>query len=96
MSMRVITILKIRCSKGVSSLLKKSILSDMNMEMEILIKRWKLIASAVFWAENRIIADWRPRLEKARKENSKEVADAYLEAIAKEIIDNCQMKFEDE
>ena len=61
-----------------------------------LINRWKTIASAVFWAENNIIADWRPRLEQARKENASEVADAYLEAIAKEIIDNSQTKFEDE
>lgn len=66
------------------------------MNIEELIKRWELIASAVFWAENRIIADWRPRLEQAKKENASEVADAYLEAIAKEIIDNCQIKFEDE
>lgn len=66
------------------------------MEQETLIKRWKLIASAVFKAENNIINDWRPRLEQARKENASEVADAYLEAIAKEIIDNAQMKFEDE
>lgn len=64
--------------------------------MEILIKMWEQIASAIFWAENRIIADWRPRLEQAKKENASEVADAYLEAIAKEIIDNSQMKFEDE
>ena len=61
-----------------------------------LISRWKLIASAVFWAENNIIADWRPRLESAIKENSKEMADAYLEAIATEIIDNSNLKFEDE
>lgn len=61
-----------------------------------LISRWKLIASAVFWAENNIIANWRPRLEHAKKENAAEVADAYLEAIAKEIIDNAQLKFEDE
>lgn len=61
-----------------------------------LISRWKQIASAVFWAENNIITDWRPRLESATKENSKEVADAYLEAIATEIIDKSNMKFEDE
>lgn len=61
-----------------------------------LIARWKQIASAVFWAENNIIANWRPRLESATKENSKEMADAYLEAIAKEIIDNSNLKFEDE
>lgn len=68
----------------------------MNMERETLIKRWKMIASAVFKAENNIIDEWRPRLEQAKKENAEEVADAYLEAIAKEIIDNCQLKFEDE
>ena len=61
-----------------------------------LIKRWKTIASAVFWAENNIIANWRPRLEQAREDNASEVADAYLEAIATEIIDNSNMKFEDE
>lgn len=61
-----------------------------------LIARWKQIASAVFWAENNIIANWRPRLEQAREDNASEVADAYLEAIAKEIIDNAQLKFEDE
>lgn len=61
-----------------------------------LIERWKTIANAVFWAENNIIADWRPRLEHAKKDNASEVADAYLEAIAKEIIDNCQLKFEDD
>lgn len=61
-----------------------------------LISRWKQIASAVFWAENNIIANWRPRLEQAREDNASEVADAYLEAIAKEIIDNAQLKFEDD
>lgn len=64
--------------------------------MKELISRWKQIASAVFWAENNIIANWRPRLEQANKENASDVADAYLEAIAKEIIDNAQLKFEDE
>lgn len=66
------------------------------MERETLIKRWELIASAVFKAEDNIIADWRTRLEQAKKENASEVADAYLEAIATEIIDNSNMKFEDE
>lgn len=61
-----------------------------------LIERWKTIASAVFKAEDEIKAEWFPRLEQATKENAAEVADAYLEAIAKEIIDNCQLKFEDE
>ena len=61
-----------------------------------LIERWKDIASAVFKAEDEINAEWFPRLKQATKENAAEVADAYLEAIATEIIDNSNMKFEDE
>lgn len=61
-----------------------------------LISRWKDIASAVFKAEDEIKAEWFPRLKQATKENAAEVADAYLEAIAKEIIDNSNLKFENE
>lgn len=61
-----------------------------------LIKRWKTIVSAVFRAEDEIKAEWFPRLKQAKKENAADVADAYLEAIATEIIDNSNMKFEDE
>lgn len=61
-----------------------------------LIERWKTIASAVFRAEDEIKAEWFPRLKQAKKENAAEVADAYLEAIATEIIDNSYLKFEDE
>ena len=61
-----------------------------------LIERWKDIASAVFKAEDEIKAEWFPRLKQAKKENASEMADAYLEAIATEIINNSNMKFEDE
>lgn len=61
-----------------------------------LISRWKDIASAVFKAEDEIKAEWFPRLKQAKKENASEIADAYLEAIATEIIDNSNLKFEDE
>ena len=61
-----------------------------------LIDRWKTIANAVFKAEDEIKAEWFPRLKQATKENAAEVADAYLEAIATEIINNSNMKFEDE
>lgn len=61
-----------------------------------LISRWKDIASAVFKAEDEIKDEWFPRLKQATKENAAEVADAYLTAIAEEIIDNSNMKFEDE
>ena len=61
-----------------------------------LIERWKTIASAIFKAEDEIKAEWFPRLKQATKENAAEVADGYLEAIATEIIDNSNLKFEDE
>ena len=61
-----------------------------------LIDRWKDIARAVFKAEDEIKAEWFPRLKQATKENAAEVADAYLTAIAEEIIDNSYLKFEDE
>lgn len=61
-----------------------------------LIERWKTIASAVFKAEDEIKTEWFPRLKQTTKENAAEVADADLTAIATEIIDNSQMKFEDE
>lgn len=61
-----------------------------------LIERWKTIATAVFRAEDEIKAEWFPRLKHAKKENASEMADAYLEAIATEIIDNSNLKFEDE
>ena len=48
-----------------------------------LISRWKTIASAVFQAENRIIDEWMPRLNSAKKkeENAVRVVDDYLTAI---------------
>lgn len=61
-----------------------------------LIERWKTIASAVFKAGDEIKAEWFPRLKQTKKENAAEVADAYLTAIAEEIINNSNMKFEDE
>lgn len=61
-----------------------------------LIERWKTIVSAVFRAEDEIKAEWFPRLKQATKENAADVADAYIEAIATEIIDNSNLKFEDE
>lgn len=67
------------------------------MKRETLIERWKTIASAVFKAEDEIKDEWFPRLRQARKgENASEVADAYLTAIANEILDNSNMEFEDE
>lgn len=66
------------------------------MTREELIDRWKTIASAVFWAENEIIADWKERLMNAKEEGVTKVADEYLEAIATEIINGGQITFEDE
>ena len=66
------------------------------MTREELIDRWKTIASAVFKAEDELRAEWHHILLQATKENASEVADAYLEAIATEIINGGQITFEDE
>lgn len=55
-----------------------------------LIEHWMLLAQAVFAAEDNIYDDWKPKLE-ASKNSSKivkeQMADAYLRAIATEIVE---------
>ena len=53
------------------------------------INRWKDIASTVFWAEKAIAKEWYARLKAAphmSKEDQKNFADGYCEAIATEIV----------
>lgn len=53
------------------------------------ISRWKDIASAVFWAEENLSKEWNNRLKEAPsldKEKQHQLADAYLQAIATEIV----------
>jgi len=56
---------------------------------EELIEHWMLLASAVFTAEDRLREEWRPKLLAAvdgGEELKTFTAQAYLRAIAKEII----------
>lgn len=59
-------------------------------ERQELIERWMLLAKTVFVAEDNIYDDWKPKLE-ASKNSSKivkeQMADAYLRAIATEIVE---------
>lgn len=64
------------------------------MNMDELIEHWKDIAMAVFVAESKIIGEWAPRLRSAKANGDESVADEYLEAIAKEIIGNSNVKEE--
>lgn len=53
------------------------------------IERWKEMATAIFWAEERISKEWYPRLKGATnfsKEEQHKFADAYMQAIAEEIV----------
>jgi len=56
------------------------------MSREELIGRWKEIAKAVFVAEQKVLPEWRDRLKSVTKDNLEEVSDAYLTAIAEEIL----------
>jgi hypothetical protein len=58
------------------------------MNRHELIEHWKEIAMAVFVAESKIIDEWAQRLRNAKANGDENVADEYLEAIAKEIIGN--------
>ena len=53
------------------------------------IRRWKGIAETVFWAEDTLAKEWNKRLRDAAKlpeQQRHELADAYVEAIATEIV----------
>jgi hypothetical protein len=69
------------------------------MTREEMIEHWASIASAVFKAEDAIKDEWQPKLQAAKNASSvtkEQVADAYLRAIATEIVDNTQWQMEDE
>lgn len=68
------------------------------MTKEEMIEHWADIASAVFKAEHNIIAEWTPKLQAARGKTDLEVqqtVDAYLRAIATEILDNTNWEMEE-
>lgn len=69
------------------------------MTREDMITHWADIAIAVFKAEDAIKDEWLPKLKatKYASEVTKEqMANAYVRAIATEIVDNTNWKFEEE
>ena len=64
------------------------------MNRDELITNWKEIAKAVFIAESKIIDKWKPRLRNVKENGDENIADEYLEAIAREIINNSNVKEE--
>lgn len=66
------------------------------MNRKELIEHWKEIAMAVFVAESKIIDKWAPRLRSAKENGDENIADEYLEAIAKEIIGNSNVNENEE
>lgn len=68
------------------------------MTKEELIEHWMLLAKTVFVAEDNISDEWKPKLE-ASKNSSKivkeQIANAYLRAIATEILDNANWEMEE-
>ena len=68
------------------------------MTKEEMIQHWADIASAVFKAEHNISDKWQPILQAARGKTDLEVqqtVDAYLRAIATEILDNTNWQMEE-
>lgn len=59
-------------------------------ERQELIEHWMLLAKTVFMAEDNIIDEWKPKLEASKNASEivkEQIADAYLRAIATEIIE---------
>lgn len=61
-----------------------------NKERQDLVEHWMLLAKTVFVAEDNISEEWKPKLEAAKNASAltkQQIADAYLRAIATEIIE---------
>lgn len=68
------------------------------MTKEDMIIHWMDIAAAVFKAEDAIKDEWIPKLQatkNASKITKEQIADAYLRAIATEILDNTNWQMEE-
>lgn len=68
------------------------------MTKEEMIEHWADIAAAVFKAEDAIKDEWLPKLQAAKnasKITKEQIADAYLRAIATEILDNANWEMEE-
>ena len=61
------------------------------MTREEMIEHWANLAAAVFKAEDAIKDEWFPKLQASKNSSAivkQQIADAYLRAIATEILDN--------
>ena len=68
------------------------------MTKEEMIEHWAGIAAAVFKAEDSIKDEWFPKLQASKNSSAivkQQIADAYLRAIATEILDNTNWQMEE-
>jgi hypothetical protein len=68
------------------------------MTKEEMIEHWADIASAVFKAEDAIKDEWLPKLQASKNASAivkEQMADAYLRAIATEIIEHTNWEMEE-
>ena len=68
------------------------------MTKEEMIEHWAGIAAAVFKAEDAIKDEWFPKLQASKNSSAivkQQIADAYLRAIATEILDNTNWQMEE-
>ena len=68
------------------------------MTKEEMIQHWADIAAAVFKAEDAIKDEWFPKLQASKNSSAivkQQIADAYLRAIATEILDNTNWQIEE-
>ena len=69
------------------------------MTKEDMIIHWMDIISAVFKAEHNISDEWQPKLQAAKRYKTdlevQQAVDAYLRAIATEILDNTNWEMEE-
>lgn len=68
------------------------------MTKEEMIQHWADIAAAVFRAEDAIKDEWLPKLQTSKNSSAivkQQIADAYLRAIATEILDNANWEMEE-
>jgi hypothetical protein len=67
-------------------------------ERQELIEHWMLLANTVFVAEDFIKDEWQPKLKAAKNASSvvkEQIAEAYLRAIATEILDHANYEMEE-
>lgn len=61
-----------------------------NEERQVLVEHWMQLAKTIFEAEDNIKDEWQPKLEASKNASAivkEQIANAYLRAIANEIID---------